>query len=443
MLCSTPTQSSPISPYQDVIFCTHSLSNKRKFTAGQISDEKLSKRQHTDVLSNDTVTVKNTYNPLCSAINTDFNENETHTISEDKSHEESLDLFYLESPKQKRQMSSLNSATGATEYSVCVLVDNREIKKGSNRNIYYKLRERNIWCEKRNLQLGDVMWLAIRYRSSSATSSSRARQIANSSFESSDDSDCENSLPLSRPSNRSIKNKNQSLRDEDEEIVMNYILERKRIPDLRLSLVDGRYKEQKFRLQRCGVENVIYLIEGIQQDVDFNDHFTQILTELQISDNFYLIRTKSEDETVNYLMALTRELQTLLNNSYSSNTPKKEHKLKLKTELTFEQFNEKVSKTRNLCLTDIFAKQLMQIRGVSAEKAAAIVSVYRTPHDLIKAYDEVVEEQEKNELLCNIRWGKSQRRLGRTLSARIARFYNDFGNGSTPLTTKTNNDTNA
>ncbi len=44
--------------------------------------------------------------------------------------------------------------------------------------------------------------------------------------------------------------------------VLDFIVERKTADDLAASIVDGRYEEQKFRLKNCGINNVIYLIEG-------------------------------------------------------------------------------------------------------------------------------------------------------------------------------------
>ena len=47
------------------------------------------------------------------------------------------------------------------------------------------------------------------------------------------------------------------------EVVLPYIVERKRMDDLRSSIMDGRYKEQKQRIQQCGLKNKIYLVEEI------------------------------------------------------------------------------------------------------------------------------------------------------------------------------------
>lgn len=45
-------------------------------------------------------------------------------------------------------------------------------------------------------------------------------------------------------------------------MVLDYIIERKKADDLAASIIDGRYKEQKFRLKISGISNIIYLYEG-------------------------------------------------------------------------------------------------------------------------------------------------------------------------------------
>nr|XP_020514334.1 crossover junction endonuclease MUS81 [Labrus bergylta] len=45
------------------------------------------------------------------------------------------------------------------------------------------------------------------------------------------------------------------------ELVLDYIIERKRMDDLCGSIIDGRFREQKFRLKRCGLRRPVYLVE--------------------------------------------------------------------------------------------------------------------------------------------------------------------------------------
>lgn len=45
------------------------------------------------------------------------------------------------------------------------------------------------------------------------------------------------------------------------EIVLDFIIERKRMDDLASSICDGRFREQKHRMKQSGLGHVIYLIE--------------------------------------------------------------------------------------------------------------------------------------------------------------------------------------
>ena len=58
--------------------------------------------------------------------------------------------------------------------------------------------------------------------------------------------------------------------DAGAEMVM---IERKSLRDLASSITDGRYKEQKFRIQQANIPRCIYLIEG---DLEF-DFFVKFL----------------------------------------------------------------------------------------------------------------------------------------------------------------------
>jgi len=51
------------------------------------------------------------------------------------------------------------------------------------------------------------------------------------------------------------------------EVVLDYVLERKGMDDYSRSIIDGRYYEQKFRLKRSGVGQVIYLVEGCDTEI--------------------------------------------------------------------------------------------------------------------------------------------------------------------------------
>lgn len=99
------------------------------------------------------------------------------------------------------------------------------------------------------------------------------------------------------------------------ELVLPYIIERKRVDDFGSSIKDGRFHEQKFRLKQCGLQNLIYLVESYGQ----NNHTGLPLTTLQqaatntlVQDGFSVKFTDNLRGTAEYLSCMTG----ILNNMY-------------------------------------------------------------------------------------------------------------------------------
>ncbi len=76
-----------------------------------------------------------------------------------------------------------------------------------------------------------------------------------------------------------------------------------------------------------------------------------------------------------------------------------------------------------LSVTMMFAKQLMQLNGLSGEKAEAIVKHYPTPSLLIDAFK--AAGPSANTLLANIEFGKSKRKIGLSISTLLAKLYTE------------------
>jgi len=69
----------------------------------------------------------------------------------------------------------------------------------------------------------------------------------------------------------------------------------------------------------------------------------------------------------------------------------------------------------------MFIRQLLQLKGMSIDKAVAIVERYASPQILITA----LENSEKNgeQLLANIQVGDKKRRLGPAISKAVYQLY--------------------
>ena len=88
--------------------------------------------------------------------------------------------------------------------------------------------------------------------------------------------------------------------------------------DLSGSITSGRYIRQKYRLDKCGLEKVMYLVEG-NTHCDFTwKNYQKLavksaLIETDIHDDIYMLRTESLEKTKKLYVDLTRSIQDLYN----------------------------------------------------------------------------------------------------------------------------------
>ncbi|XP_017392909.1 crossover junction endonuclease MUS81 isoform X6 [Cebus imitator] len=227
------------------------------------------------------------------------------------------------------------------------------------------------------------------------------------------------------------------------ELVLDHIVERKRLDDLCSSIIDGRFREQKFRLKRCGLERRVYLVEehGSVHNLSLPEStLLQAVTNTQVIDGFFVKRTADIKESAAYLALLTQGLRRLYQghtlrsrpwgtpgNPESGAMPSPNPLCSL---LTFSDFNAGAIKNKAQSVREVFARQLMQVRGVSGEKAAALVDRYSTPASLLAAYDACATPKEQETLLSTIKCGRLQRNLGPALSRTLSQLYCSYS----PLT---------
>lgn len=97
----------------------------------------------------------------------------------------------------------------------------------------------------------------------------------------------------------------------EQELVLPIIVERKRMDDLAASIKDGRFHEQKFRLRKCGLKNVLYLIEchGTNKNVGLPiQSLKQALANTRIQDEFQVYTTYTLADSVRFLATMTQKL---------------------------------------------------------------------------------------------------------------------------------------
>ncbi|KAL6058967.1 Crossover junction endonuclease mus81, variant 2 [Balamuthia mandrillaris] len=322
-----------------------------------------------------------------------------------------------------------------TSFEIVLVLDNREIhEKPAYKTMFKRLRESGILCEARALALGDMLWIArIAYQTKLLHSHQRKNKDAKANEEE-DEEDTEEDLELDQRWDETDSG--------EEEYVLGQIAERKTMADMLASIQDKRYQEQKFRLsQLCAanrVSTVLYILEGVNvamnsdnsnshKDVDAlqMELLRDAIVETQTVDGFYVVRTDNERHTANYLRELTHHIESLYHRSKwayrhsssssssscsssaaaasaasrssSGDEPASLFLWNNRSMLSYSRFNLLASKSGNLTLKHLFAKQLMQIPNCQAAKARAIVDSYSTPAALFEAYVAMEEEDKARE----------------------------------------------
>ncbi|ORY04066.1 putative DNA repair protein Mus81 [Basidiobolus meristosporus CBS 931.73] len=282
-------------------------------------------------------------------------------------------------------------------FEIVMILDNREVAQKSDRGYIQKeLERRGVPVHTRNLELGDVLWVA--------------RQL-----------NCGGS---------------------EEEIFLGYVVERKRMDDLVASIKDGRFKEQKFRLKNCGASQIVYLVEGNEADgtraFGGSTAIQTAISSTQVVDGFFLKKTDSVDESINYLSRMTRQLQSMYTESVLHVIPDslvnkatylalREHLAGLEPgkefHITYGSYCQLNSKSGSLSLQDLFIKMLVTTRGITAEKAYEIAKRYPTPKSLFDAYDSLDSEEAKKHMLKDNARAVRRKNIGAALSERLYRVW--------------------
>lgn len=238
---------------------------------------------------------------------------------------------------------------------------------------------------------------------------------------------------------------------EGDEVVLDYIVERKRLDDLIGSIKDGRFHEQKFRLKRSGVRHVTYLVEEISLD---REHFSKYensvqsaIASTQVVNGFTVKKTQKMDDTIRYLARMTEMLKKRYEGQPLRIIPTKvitaQNYLPLVKHLretqpganyyiSYPAFASLVSKSDLLTLRDLFLKMLMCTRGITGERAMRIQKIWKTPNEFVKAFEQCgpgeAGKKKKQELVSS-RLGNhavKSKQIGRALSTKLAEVWADI-----------------
>lgn len=236
---------------------------------------------------------------------------------------------------------------------------------------------------------------------------------------------------------------------EGDEVVLDYVCERKRLDDLISSIKDGRFHEQKFRLRRSGVRNVIYLVEEITMDAGhfskYEEAVQSAMASIQVVEGYFLKQTQKLDDSIRYLTRMTMMLKEMYEKKTLYVIPTavltaqnylpligrlRETQPTASHHITYPAFASLASKSDMMTLRDVFLKMLMCTRGVTGEKAIEIQKRWKTPYHFVKAFEACGPGEEgkkrKRELVANEMSSLvGRKKIAKAVSHTIAEVWGD------------------
>ncbi|KAF3404864.1 Crossover junction endonuclease mus81 [Talaromyces pinophilus] len=328
-------------------------------------------------------------------------------------------------------------------FTIELILDSREVRAKNDRDYISKeLETKGITTQVRALELGDAMWVA----------------------------KCKDPDYFSRYG------------EEGDEVMLDWIVERKRLDDLIGSIKDGRFHEQKFRLRRSGISNVVYLIEEFTVShpsaaaggnvPNYQDAVASAIASTQVVNGYFVKKTKNLDDTIRYLARMTFLLRKMYGTDFlpasslgssqpsrscvkpksialipSSNLSSSESYLTTLRELrssrssetttygvSFSTFSALTSKSDTLTLRDVFLKMLMCTRGITGDKALEIQRHWRTPRAFMEGFESVSssaatpqEAAKAREKMLTDKMGDliARKKIAGTLSRKVAEIWGE------------------
>jgi len=204
------------------------------------------------------------------------------------------------------------------------------------------------------------------------------------------------------------------------------LFERKTFSDLSSSIIDGRFREQKSRIEQTINNNdkIMYIIEGTRKEKEKYGIKMNILESAMLNlifkHKFKLLNTNNINDTFETIITIYKKYYKKEYTSVSNVSVSNENDVNENETIEVKEVGDIVSEVNliNLKKSDrinnnIFNLQLSVIPGVSLNIAKKISEHYKNMNELINAYKENNEE-----LLANIQITE-KRKIGKALSKKI------------------------
>jgi len=157
-----------------------------------------------------------------------------------------------------------------------------------------------------------------------------------------------------------------------DEYIAGFAVERKTIEDLSTSIKDGRYEEQKLRLEKApGINRVVYLVEGSYEETAQScmslvseQAIRTAIRHTEITPGFSVIETKNIEDSANALLEMHARIESVgFMGSEDPNTAC----VDMNDLVTYRDFSSESHKTNRLTIAQMTARMLRVVPGIGAE----------------------------------------------------------------------------
>ncbi|KAL7234540.1 hypothetical protein ACSBR1_018034 [Camellia fascicularis] len=167
------------------------------------------------------------------------------------------------------------------------------------------------------------------------------------------------------------------------EYILDFIVERKNVDDLRCSIRDNCYRDRKLRLLRCRLKKLIYVVEGDPNSSEVAESIKTVCFTTEILEGFDVQRTIGLGDTLRRYGYLTHAIAQYYILQFPEN---KQNSLGVGLCPPFDEFIRRCQNLDKMTVSDVFAIQLMQVPQVTEEVAIAVLDLYPTLLSLSRAY---------------------------------------------------------
>ncbi|CBK20247.2 uncharacterized protein [Blastocystis hominis] len=273
------------------------------------------------------------------------------------------------------------------DWDVVLVLDNREVRSQQDRGfLANQLHAAGLRCEVRALGLGDVQW-TLRHRESGR------------------------------------------------EAMLDVLVERKNARDLAQSILDGRFREQQYRLGRCGARHPVYLVEGglATQDVLPTDSLLTGVMRTVVNQDIYVYQSTSIDDSIVFLRSLHEIEKAAVHRYFAEGDECVLNVINLTAsscfhplKISFADFQTLYAKSKGTKLNQLWCRQLrQQIPRCTVAKTLIIAKHYPTLASLMRAYKEQSSVKEKEGLLKLLCDSNRKNKIGLALSRNIYHYLCD------------------